>query len=183
MERLPSAWAEQSLGWVHGEPHEPAGLNPEQAWAWALDNFEALCHRSCQSCGEVHSHGGQPLHWADARDGAIALVARGQKRCRDPQAQEPMAHTTEELQSPAGGADATMSEAQATLRQPGGAGVGAGGRIQAQSICRSPACPSKRRKTQADSRQRAEEEGIPSLGAGSQLDTLPQRSWEEAGQL
>ena len=31
------------------EPHWPPGLNREQAWAWALDNFPALSRPSCLS--------------------------------------------------------------------------------------------------------------------------------------
>ena len=43
-----------SCRWARPEPLMPPGLNREQAWAWALDNFPALSRPSCQGpqlCG------------------------------------------------------------------------------------------------------------------------------------
>ena len=65
MQQLAAASQEPSLGWPRAELQEPPGLSPEQAWAWALDHFEALCRHSCPSCAEAHSHEGQPPSWPE----------------------------------------------------------------------------------------------------------------------
>ena len=76
------------------EPHWPPGLNREQAWAWALDNFPALSRPSCLSPdfrGDPHycACGLRRHDCPGHADGP--RVESGQKRWRDPQAQEPAA--------------------------------------------------------------------------------------------
>ena len=84
----------QSWRRAHPEPALPPGLNREQAWAWALDNFPALSRPSCLSpefCGDAHYCAcGLPRHACPGHaDGP--RVETGQKRWRDPQGQEPAA--------------------------------------------------------------------------------------------
>ena len=84
----------QSWRRAHPEPALPLGLNREQAWAWALDNFPALSRPSCLSpefCGDAHYCAcGLPRHACPGHaDGP--RVESGQKRWRDSQGQEPAA--------------------------------------------------------------------------------------------
>lgn len=78
----------------HPEPHMPPDMTREQAWAWAMDNFEALSRPSCQHpwcCGP-----GNPSI-ATLLDGAAFGDERGQKRCREPHGEEQMAESSERL--------------------------------------------------------------------------------------
>ena len=88
-------WEELSRRRAHPEPHVPPGLNREQAWAWALDNFPALSRPSCRSprfCEDAHYCAcGLPRRACPGHaDGP--QVESGHKRWRDPQVQEPTAN-------------------------------------------------------------------------------------------
>lgn len=76
------------------EPALPPGLNREQAWAWALDNFPALSRPSCLSpefCGDAHYCAcGLPRHACPGPADGLR-VDIGQKRWREPQGHEPAA--------------------------------------------------------------------------------------------
>lgn len=77
------------------EPALPPGLNREQAWAWALDNFPALSRPSCLSpefCGDAHycACGLLPRHACPGPADGLR-VDIGQKRWREPQGHEPAA--------------------------------------------------------------------------------------------
>ena len=81
----------------HPEPYMPPDLTREQAWAWAMDNFEDLSHPSCQHpwcCGP-----GNPSI-ATLLDEATFGEERGQKRSREPHGEEPMAESSERLWGP-----------------------------------------------------------------------------------
>ncbi|KFO38510.1 hypothetical protein H920_00085 [Fukomys damarensis] len=143
----------------------PPGLSPEQAWAWALDNFEALCRHSCQGRGEEHSHERQPLPWVSTQGRPTPTVARGQKRRRESHVHDPTAHSTEELQAAQGAAEAEVSRAPLAPNQPGDAGIiDRAAQIQAPSICCSPGQPRKLLKTQAYSSQQPKRKGSPAFG-------------------
>ncbi|CAI9156409.1 unnamed protein product [Rangifer tarandus platyrhynchus] len=76
------------------EPHWPPGLNREQAWAWALDNFPALSRPSCLSpdlCGDPHYCACGLLRHACPGHADGPRVGSGQKCWRDPQVREPAA--------------------------------------------------------------------------------------------
>lgn len=49
MAAQPPPWDDQPRLWGRPEPRMPPGLNREQAWAWAMDNFPALCRPSCEA--------------------------------------------------------------------------------------------------------------------------------------
>ncbi|XDA84909.1 hypothetical protein R6Z07M_014692 [Ovis aries] len=76
------------------EPALPPGLNREQAWAWALDNFPALSRPSCLSpefCGDAHYCAcGLPRHACPGPADGLR-VEMGQKRWREPQGHQPAA--------------------------------------------------------------------------------------------
>lgn len=143
MALLPSSMEEP---WLSLEPHMPLGLNPEQAWAWALDNFDALCSRSSQclqSCTDMTSKARVLRREAYASLGGRATVAvqRGQKRCLDPDVQELMTKTTEDTQ--------TSHQAQWRLTQPADARADGGRENQAPSEPWSSGRPWKMLKTEA----------------------------------
>ena len=80
--------------WAHPEPHMPPGLNREQAWAWALDNFPALSRPSCQRpqfCKDPLYCACGRLQHACARHTDHPPVEVCPKRCRDPRVREPAA--------------------------------------------------------------------------------------------
>lgn len=127
--------------WASSEPHMPPGLNAEQAWAWALDNFGALSSHSCQcpeSCADVTSEARALRRESYASLGArpTTPVRYGQKRCWEPDMQESMSKITEDIQ--------TSHQAQPGDGRPRGAGQN-----QAQSKPWNPTCPWKMLKTKA----------------------------------
>lgn len=129
------------------EPHMPPGLNREQAWAWALDNFPALSRRSCQHpqfCMDGSYCACGSLRRACTGPGAGPPLERGHKRCQDPGVQT---ETAVELQSPPQEADATDSAAHWGLKQPGDARASGGGQTHGQLAARSPGRPRKLLKT------------------------------------
>ena len=149
--------------WAHPEPRMPPGLNREQAWAWALDNFPALSRYSCQGpqlCGYWNPGACGMLRHACPWHGDGPRVERGQKRCRDPDVQ---AETAMELRSPQGEVHATGSAARWTLNQPGDASAGGGGQTHGQIASRSPGGPRKLLKTMA------QVEGEPGEGKNSSI--------------
>ena len=76
------------------DPVVPPDMTREQAWAWAMNNFEALSHHSCQHpwfCGP-----GNPSI-ATLMDGVAFEDLRGQKCCREPYVGDPMAETSVKL--------------------------------------------------------------------------------------
>jgi hypothetical protein len=151
MELCPPTLGKQTGGSVYPELFMPPGLNREQAWAWALDNFDALSHHSCQclhNCRDMKSERMELLHWASCQQGADPAVERGQKRHRDPHVHGPVAENKEELQSPQEEGDATISAAQWTQSQSDGR-VGRGGQTEDQSVSLSPGRPRKLLKTKA----------------------------------
>ena len=86
---------EELLGRMYQpDPVMPPDMTREQAWAWAMDNFEALSHHSCQHpwfCGP-----GNPSI-ATLMDGVAFEDARGQQCCREPYVGDPMAETSVKL--------------------------------------------------------------------------------------
>lgn len=81
----------------HPEPHKSPDLNLELTWAWAMDKFEYLSHRSCQN----------PWYFCPGKPSIATLLEeaafgdeRGQKRCREPHVEEPKDETMESLWGP-----------------------------------------------------------------------------------
>lgn len=141
--------AELSCWWAPPEPHMPPGLNREQAWAWALDNFPALSRRSCQRahfCGDENDWACGSLRHACPEHGAGRPGERGQKRRRDAGVQ---AETSMELRSPQQEADATGSAARWGLNQPGDARACGDAPTRGQIASRSSGRPRKLLKTGA----------------------------------
>lgn len=137
-----------SCMWARPEPRMPPGLNREQAWAWALDNFPALSRRSCQRpqlCGAWNPGACGRLRHACPWHGDGPRVERGQKRCRDPDEAE----TAMELQSPQREAHTTDRAARWALTQPGDASAGGGGQTHGQIASWSSGRPQKLLKTMA----------------------------------
>ena len=150
MEPHPSNLEDLSCRWAYPEPNLPVGLNREQAWAWALDNFPSLSRHSCQRpqlCGDWNYSVCGMLCLACTGHGDISTVDRGQKRYRDPAVQEPVAETEMERQSPQEEADATDRTARWSQNQPGDASVSGGGQIRSEIAPRSPGRPRKLLKT------------------------------------
>ncbi|XP_049719067.1 uncharacterized protein LOC126064259 isoform X1 [Elephas maximus indicus] len=115
------------------EPDIPSGLNQ----AWALDNFNALSHHSCdgnQFCQDVSNGARGLLGWACLQRRNIAGVERGQKLCRNPPVLGPM--STKELQSPPKEAAATYSTSQRGMNQPEDASRG--GQTETQGTSEYP---------------------------------------------
>lgn len=154
------------------EPHMPPGLSPEQAWAWALDHFEALSSHSCQrpqACADGHSGARGLRRQASASVGAAAEVPSGQKRCREPDVQEPMAESTVDPQPPQ----------QVCLTQPGDASARGGGQTHGQSEPWSPGRPRKLLKTQDFIWEEPGKERSPSLGHSPLQEPLPLMAWRQ----
>ena len=144
-----------SCRWARSEPLMPPGLNREQAWAWALDNFPALSRPSCQRpqlCGDWNPGACGRLRHADPWHGDGPRLERGQKRCRDPHVP---AETAMELQSPPREAHATDRVARWTLNRPGDASASGGGQTHGQTASRSPGRPRKLLKTAAQGKVEA----------------------------
>ena len=81
----------------HPETDMPPDMTQEQTWAWEMDNFEALSHPSGQQswcCGPVNPS------IATLLDEAAFGEERGQKCCREPHGEEPMAESSERLWGP-----------------------------------------------------------------------------------
>lgn len=149
MDPHPPALEGLSCRWDRPEPHMPPGLNREQAWAWALDNFPALSRPSCQRpelCGVWDPGACAMLRLACPWHGDAPPAERGQKRCRDPDAQ---ADTAMELQSRQREALATDRAATWTLKRPGDARAGGGGQTHGHVAPKSPGGPRKLLKTLA----------------------------------
>ena len=81
----------------HLEPDMPPDMTQEQAWACTMDNFESLSHPSCQ---KPWNYGPGKLSKAITLDEAAFEDERGQKRCREPHGEEPMAETAERVWGP-----------------------------------------------------------------------------------
>lgn len=130
MEHCLSTLEELSGRWACPEPYLPPGLNQEQAWAWAMDNFPALSRRSCQG-PQLYPDGNYGacgrLRQACSPHGGGSGVERGPKRCREPSVQEPKADTAMGPQSPPEEADATGRVTEWSLNQPGDASASGGG--------------------------------------------------------
>ena len=97
------------------DPVVPPDMTREQAWAWAMDNFEALSHHSCQHpwcCGP-----GNPSI-ATLMDGAAFEDERGQKRCRESFVEDPMAETSVRLWGPQEVGATSRTRVQWALNQP-----------------------------------------------------------------
>ncbi|ELK12161.1 hypothetical protein PAL_GLEAN10009633 [Pteropus alecto] len=127
METHPSTLEAPSWMWECPEPTMPPGLNREQAWAWAMDNFEWLSRRSRNlghSCWGPSYGACGLLHHACAWHSDVPGAERGQKRRRDSQVTDPMAETEMEQQSPQEEADVTDRTDQWGLNEPGDASGG-----------------------------------------------------------
>ena len=135
MEAHPPAW--DDLPWLWGclEPSTPPGLNREQAWAWAMDNFPALCRPSREASPESveRSRGahGQPRRVRTSHVD-VPGARRGQKRCRDPRAHDPKAESAQDPQVPRGDTSAASQ-----------------GHTEAPGATLSPSRPHKRPKNHA----------------------------------
>ena len=130
----------------HPEPHMPPDMTREQAWAWAMDNFEALSHPSCQHpwcCGP-----GNPSI-ATLLDGAAFGDERGQKRCREPHGEEPMAESSERLWGPQEVGATSRRRVQWALNQPEDDSADSSGDMLAPGEFWSQGISQKRLKTEA----------------------------------
>lgn len=141
----------EDLSWMRPcpEPTMPPGLNREQAWAWAMDNFPALSRPSCETghFSQERSYGACGLlRHACTWHGDVPRAERGQKRRRDPYVQDPMAETEMERQSPQEEADMTDGPDQWRMHQPGDASRG--GQTLGRVAARSPDHPKKLLKTE-----------------------------------
>lgn len=136
--------------WECPEPTMPPGLNREQAWAWAMDNFAWLSRRSLDpghSCWGPSYGACGLLHHACAWHLDVPGAERGQKRRRDSQVTEPMAETDMEQQSPQEEPDVTDRTDQWGLNEPEDAS--GRGQTRGQIAARCPGHPRKLLKTDA----------------------------------
>lgn len=152
MEAHPWTLEDRSWMWECPEPTMPPGLNREQAWAWAMDNFPALSRPSCEP-GHLHGEWiygscGLLCH-ASTWHGDVPAAERGQKRRGDPHIQDPMTESDKELQSPQGEVDAADSATQWGLNQPGDASTRGDGERYVPRTSLSPNHRHKRLKVQA----------------------------------
>lgn len=124
----------------------PPGLEQhrELAWAWAMDNFPALCRPTCipGRLREEPSYGARgPLRPAFPRAALVPGADGGQQRGPDPRLQN--------ARSLPGEADVTERNAQRFLNQPGDASSRGDGETDAPGASLSPSRPRKRLKSQA----------------------------------
>lgn len=144
----------------HPEPHMPPNMSHEQAWAWAMDNFEALSYRSCrhpQCCGSWN-----PM-LVTLLDGAAFGAERGQKRCREPPVEEPKAGAAEGLWASQEVGGASRRGAQWAVNQPEGDSAHRGGGMPAQSESWNPGRSQKLLRTEAHMTEGSGKERQPSL--------------------
>ncbi|KAL1783800.1 hypothetical protein HispidOSU_029521 [Sigmodon hispidus] len=143
------------------KPHMPPKMNREQAWAWALDNFEAL---SCPSSLHPQYRGSANPSIVTVLDGATFGAERGQKRCREPHVKEPKAETVERLWDPEEVEAASWRGAHWALNQPEDGSAPSGGEMGFQIESRSPDRALKRLKTEAYTREEPGRKRHPSRG-------------------
>ena len=159
----------------HPEPHMPPDMTREQAWAWAMDNFEALSHPSCQHpwcCGP-----GNPSI-ATLLDGAAFGDERGQKRCRE----EPMAETAQRGWCPQEVGATSRRKVQWALNQPEDDSTHRGGDMFATGELWGQGGSQKRLKTEAYIREEPGKDRHPSLVESTHLEILQYIRCEEPEQ-
>lgn len=138
MEAHPSTLEDLSWMWDCPEPTMPPGLNREQAWAWAMDNF-AWLSRGSRAPG--HSCWGPSycacglLHHTCAWRVDVPGAETGQKCRRDSQVTDPEAEAKMEQQSPQEEVDVTDRTDQRGLNEPGDAHGGGQTRGQIAASC------------------------------------------------
>ena len=132
---------EELLGRMYQpDPVMPPDMTREQAWAWAMDNFEALSHHSFQHpwcCGP-----GNPSI-ATLMDGAAFEDERGQKRCRESFVEDPMAETSVRLWSPQEVGATSRTRVQWALNQPEDGSAHRGGDMPVQVNSGAKGAPRK----------------------------------------
>lgn len=146
MESHPLPLEDVPWRWERPEPTMPPGLEQDRelAWAWAMDNFPALCRptcirgrqreeRGCGACGPLRP----AWPWAAGVPGADG----GQLRGPDPPVQE--------ARSLPGEADVTHRSAQRLPNQPGDASTRGDGETDAPGASLSPSRSRKRLKSRA----------------------------------
>lgn len=99
----------------HPEPNILPDMNQEQTWAWAMDNFEALSHPSCQ---HPWCYGPGKPNIAIVMDKPAFVEERGQKCYREPHVEEPMAEISESLWGPQEVGASSRRTVQWALNQP-----------------------------------------------------------------
>lgn len=173
-----AAWEELAGRRSHPEPLVPADMNREQAWAWAMDNFEALSHHSCQHPQCCAS--GKPST-VTLLDGAALGAERGQKRCREAHVEESKAETAERLWAPQEVRSSSRTGAQWALKQSEDVSAHSGGDMHAYKEPWSPGRAQKLLKTEAYMRQEPGKQRHASLVASLHHDILQPTAWKEPG--
>lgn len=145
MESHPLTLEDAPWRWERPEPTMPPDLEQDRelAWAWAMDNFPALCRPTCTpgrlreepSCGEPG-----PLRPACPWAVGVPGADKGQQRRPDPPVQDASSHPGE--------AGVTHRNDPRLLNQPGDASTRGDGETDAPGASLSPRHPRKRLKTQ-----------------------------------
>lgn len=155
----------------------PPNMNREQAWAWALDNFEALSRLSCQhpQCLESRYDSIVTL------DGVPYGAERGQKRCRELHVKEPKAEIEERLWTPPEVGGTSSREAHWALNQPGDDSVHSNGKMPRENPGAqvAPGNCGKQMLTRERSLERKDTQVMDSIHHG----ILQSPPWKEPGKL